>query len=177
MPCYPYLHPVQCQLHPRALERAGISSSRCRACSGRAQSARFARARTEPTRRTAALVASHLWPLLACRTTPGTRPLSSTLQALPGTLQRRLGSTPASVADSTADGTAQTTSARQLPQSTGRAYPPARRHAFVAAMMPCYYRKVVAGDLIFCRRGASLVRLYKRSPSSFKASDDIRLPP
>ena len=57
------------------------------------------------------------------------------------------------------DGAAQTTSARQLPQSTGRAYPPARQNAFVAATMPCNYRKVVAGDLIFCRRGASPVTL------------------
>ena len=52
---------------------------------------------------------------------------------------RALGGTPASAADSAADGAAQTTSARQLPQSTGRAYPPARRHAFVAAKMPCTY--------------------------------------
>ena len=177
MPCCPYLHPAQCQLHPRALERAGISSSRCRACSGRALSARFARARTTPTRRTAALVASHLWPLLACRTTPGTRPLSSTLQPLPGTLQRRLGSTPASAADSAADGAAQTTSARQLPQSTGRAYPPARRHAFVASTMPCNYRKVVAGDLIFCRHRASLATLYKGTPSPSEHSRDIRPSP
>ena len=90
---------------------------------------------------------------------------------------RALGGTPASAADSTADGAAQTTSARQLPQSTGRAYPPARRNAFVAATMPCHYRKVVAGDLIFCRRGASLVTLYKGSPSPSEHSRDFRLPP
>ena len=53
VPSPPYPRSVLCQLHPRALERAGIASNRCRACSGRAQSARFARARTTPTRRTA----------------------------------------------------------------------------------------------------------------------------
>ena len=60
-----------------------------RACSGRAQSARFARARTEPPRRTAALATSRPWPLLACRAAPCTRPLANTLQASPGALQRR----------------------------------------------------------------------------------------
>ena len=55
------------------------------------------------------------------------------------TAGRALGGTPASAADSAADGAAQATSARQLPRSTGRAYPPARRNAFVAAKMPCTY--------------------------------------
>ena len=54
VPSHPYPRSVLCQLHPRALDHAGIPSSTCRACSGRAQSARFARARTTPTRRTAA---------------------------------------------------------------------------------------------------------------------------
>ena len=102
------------------------------------------------------------------------------LHDLSGALLRRWprpGGTPASAVASAMFGAAQATSARQLPRSTGRAYPPARRHTFVTATMPCYYRKVVAGDLIFCRRGASLVRLYKGSPSSFKASDDIRPSP
>ena len=48
-----------------------------RACSGRAQSARFARARTEPPRRTAALAAFGPWPLLACRDAHYPRPLST----------------------------------------------------------------------------------------------------
>ena len=76
---------MQCQLHPRALERAGISSNRCRACSGRAQSARFARARTTPTRRTAALDVTRPWSL--CSAEPRTsRPL---LHDHSGTLLRR----------------------------------------------------------------------------------------
>ena len=52
VPSHPYPRSVLCQLHPRALDHAGIPSSTCRACSGRAQSACFARARTTPHCRT-----------------------------------------------------------------------------------------------------------------------------
>ena len=85
-----------------------------------------------------------------------------------------LGGTPASAAASAMFGTAQATSARQLPQSTGRAYPPARRHAFVAATMPCYYRKVVAGDLIPSHRGPTSSAYLKgpRTRSRPQATSD-----
>ena len=86
------------------MARFGIWPNSWRARSGRAQSTRFARARTEPPRRTAALAASRPWPLLACRATPCPRPLARTLQATPGALQRRrqgsLGGTPASAVGS-----------------------------------------------------------------------------
>lgn len=99
------------------------------------------------------------------------------LHDLSGALLRRWprpGGTPASAVASAMFGAAQATSARQLPRSTGRAYPPARRNAFVAATMPCNYRKAVAGDLICCHRGASLVTLYKGSPSPSEHSRDFR---
>ena len=84
----------------------------------------------------------------------------STIPLAPGCAAgRALGGTPASAVASAMFGTAQTTPARQLPLGIARAYPHARRNAYVAATMPWHYREVVAGDLICCRRGASLVAL------------------
>ena len=95
-----------------------------------------------------------------CITEPRTSPLPAPrhLWRLQRRWQRPLGSTPTSAADSAADGAAQAARARQLPQRTARAYPRARRHAFVAAMMPCNYRKVVAGD----RRSPATVRAQRK---------------
>ena len=79
----------------------------------------------------------------------------STIPLVPGCAAgRALGGTPASAVASAMFGTAQTTPARQLPLGIARAYPHARRNAFVAATMPCHYRKVVAGDLILGHRGS-----------------------
>ena len=71
-----------------------------RACSGRAQSARFARARTEPPRRTAAPAASRTWPWLAYRAAHYTRPLSTPPLAPYSAAGRAFGGTPASAASS-----------------------------------------------------------------------------
>ena len=82
---------------------------------------------------------------------------------------RALGGTPASAADSAADGAAQTASARQLPQSTGRAYPPARRHAFVAATMPCNYSNGCRRRSYLLPPRSTLERLYKGNPEPLRA--------
>ena len=83
-----------------------------RACSGRAQSARFARARTEPPRRIAALVASLPWPLqnrtkLAHSPRHPWRPTAPLAEHLAARQRRQRA--PAMV------GAAQATRARQLP--------------------------------------------------------------
>ena len=67
---------------------------------------------------------------------------------------RALGGTPVSAVASAMFGTAQTTPVRQLPLGIARAYPHARQNAFIAATMPCHYRKVVAGDLILGHHGS-----------------------
>ena len=90
---------------------------------------------------------------------------------------RALGGTPASAVDSAADGAAQTTSARQLPWSTGRAYPPVHRNAFVAAKMPCNYSNGCRRRSYLLPPRSDLERLYKGSPSPSEHSRDFRLPP
>ena len=115
-----YLCPVNCQPHRRTLGCPGISSSTSRACSGRAQSARFARA--QPSRRVLPLALArpqgHALSSPACQNPPShpwhpTAPPSELLAA-----RRRLQRASATV------GAAKATPARHLPLGTAQAYPP-----------------------------------------------------
>ena len=152
--------PVNYQHHLTSLTRAGISSSTWRACAGRAQSARFARA-------CARVAASRPWPLLACRATPVLVHTSERSKLPPGALQRRRQSPLAArrrrQQASAMDGAAQATRARQLPPGTARAHPQARRHALVAATSPCSYRTAVRRSYPRPPREPTLAA-YKRSP-------------
>ena len=89
------------------------------------------------------------------------------------TAGRALGGTPASAADSAADGAAQATGTRQLPKSTGRAYPPTRRNAFVAATMPCNYSNGCRRRSYLLPPRSDLEHLYKGTPSPSEHSGDI----
>ena len=60
-------------------------------------------------------------------------------------------------------GTAQTTPARQLPQEAARAYPHARRHAFVAATTPCSYSNGDPSSILSTAAEPAPSR-YKREP-------------
>ena len=174
MPCYPYLHPVQCQLHPRALGRAGISSSRCRACSGRAQSARFARARTTPTRRTAALDVTRPWSLCIAEPRTSRPPAPRSLWcpaaplAAPLAARRRRQRIPPRTAPPKPPAHDSCPGAQAvliLPLVGTRSSPP---------RCPATTATAVAGDPILGHRGNLPRALYKGSPSPSEHSRDFR---